>query len=39
VLDEAGVGYELLSHARTETAVAESDALRLVPADVAKTLS
>jgi Ala-tRNA(Pro) deacylase len=38
VLDEAGVRYELLSHARTESAVAEAGALGLVPADVAKTL-
>jgi Ala-tRNA(Pro) deacylase len=37
-LDEAGVRYELLSHARTESAVAEAEALGLVPADVAKTL-
>jgi Ala-tRNA(Pro) deacylase len=38
VLDEAGVRYELLSHARTESAVAEAEALGLAPADVAKTL-
>jgi Ala-tRNA(Pro) deacylase len=38
VLDEAGVRYELLSHARTESAVAEAEALGLVPTDVAKTL-
>jgi Ala-tRNA(Pro) deacylase len=38
VLDEAGVRYELLSHARTESAVAEADALGVAPADVAKTL-
>jgi len=38
VLDEAGVRYELLSHARTESAGAEAEALGLVPADVAKTL-
>jgi Ala-tRNA(Pro) deacylase len=38
VLDEAGVGYELLPHAHTETAAAEAEALGLSPADVAKTL-
>jgi Ala-tRNA(Pro) deacylase len=38
VLDEAGVRYELLSHARTESAVAEAEALGLTPAEVAKTL-
>ena len=38
VLDEAGVRYELLLHARTESAVAEAEALGLVPTDVAKTL-
>jgi Ala-tRNA(Pro) deacylase len=38
VLDEAGVRYELLSHARTESAAAEAEALGLQPADVAKTL-
>jgi Ala-tRNA(Pro) deacylase len=38
VLDEAGVSYELLPHARTEDAVAEAEALGLAPADVAKTL-
>jgi Ala-tRNA(Pro) deacylase len=38
VLDEEGVHYELLSHTRTESAVAEADALGLAPADVAKTL-
>jgi Ala-tRNA(Pro) deacylase len=38
VLDEAGVRYELLSHAHTESAVAEAEALGLAPADVAKTL-
>src|SRR5688572_21011986 len=38
LLDEAGVPYELLSHARTESAVAEAEALGLAPADVAKTL-
>lgn len=38
VLDEAGVAYELLSHAHTETAVAEAQALGLPPSQVAKTL-
>ena len=38
VLDEAGVSYELLSLARTESAVAEAEALGLAPSDVAKTL-
>jgi Ala-tRNA(Pro) deacylase len=38
VLDEAGVDYELLAHPRTESAVAEAEALGLAPADVAKTL-
>jgi Ala-tRNA(Pro) deacylase len=38
VLDEAGVGYELLSHPRTESAAAEAEALGLPPAEVAKTL-
>ncbi len=38
VLDEAGVRYELLAHAHTESAVAEAEALGLSPADVAKTL-
>jgi Ala-tRNA(Pro) deacylase len=38
VLDEAGVRYELLSHARTESAVGEAEALGVAPADVAKTL-
>jgi Ala-tRNA(Pro) deacylase len=37
-LDEAGVKYELLPHAHTESAKAEADALGLEPADVAKTL-
>jgi hypothetical protein len=32
VLDEAGVRYELFSHARTESTVAEADALDLAPA-------
>jgi Ala-tRNA(Pro) deacylase len=38
VLDEAEVGYELLPHARTESAAAEAEALGLAAADVAKTL-
>jgi Ala-tRNA(Pro) deacylase len=38
ILDEAGVEYELLSHARTETATAEAEALGIDPQDVAKTL-
>jgi Ala-tRNA(Pro) deacylase len=38
VLDEAEVGYELLPHAHTESAVAQAEALGLTPADVAKTL-
>src|SRR5215212_2436696 len=38
MLDEAGVRYELFSHAHTESAVAEAEALGLVPTDVAKTL-
>jgi Ala-tRNA(Pro) deacylase len=38
VLDEAGVHYELLTHAHTETATAEAEALGLAPGDVAKTL-
>jgi Ala-tRNA(Pro) deacylase len=38
VLDDAGVSYELLPHPRTESAVAEAEALGLPPADVAKTL-
>lgn len=38
VLDEAGVSYELLPHARTETAAAEADVLGLAPEDVGKTL-
>lgn len=37
-LDEAGVDYELLPHAHTETAAAEAKALGLEPPDVAKTL-
>ena len=38
VLDEAGARYELLPHARTESALAEAEALGIAPADVAKTL-
>jgi Ala-tRNA(Pro) deacylase len=38
VLDEAGVRYELLPHAHTESAAAEAEALGLAPANVAKTL-
>ena len=38
VLDRAGVGYELLSHPRTETAAAEAEALGLDPREVAKSL-
>lgn len=38
VLDEAGVRYELLAHAHTETAVAEASALGLSASEVAKTL-
>jgi len=38
VLDDAGVGYELLEHAHTESALAEADALGISPEDVAKTL-
>ncbi len=38
VLDEAGARYELLAHVRTETAVAEAEALGIASADVAKTL-
>jgi Ala-tRNA(Pro) deacylase len=37
-LEAAGVEYELLPHAHTETATAEAEALGLDPADVAKTL-
>jgi Ala-tRNA(Pro) deacylase len=39
VLDEAAVPYELLSHAHTESATAEAEALGLAAADVAKTLA
>ena len=38
VLDEAEVPYELLPHERTESALAEAEALGIAPADVAKTL-
>src|SRR2546428_307909 len=38
VLDEVGARYELLSHPRTESAIAEAAALGIAPADVAKTL-
>jgi Ala-tRNA(Pro) deacylase len=38
VLDDAGVRYELLPHAHTESAAAEAEALGVPPADVAKTL-
>src|SRR5436309_11961928 len=37
-LEEAGVIYELLPHAHTETALAEAEALGVSPDDVAKTL-
>jgi Ala-tRNA(Pro) deacylase len=37
-LDEAGIRYELLPHAHTESAVAEAEALGLAPGEVAKTL-
>ena len=38
VLDEAGVNYEVLLHAHTESATAEARALGVPPGDVAKTL-
>jgi len=38
VLDQAGARYELVSHAHTETAIAEAKALGVSPAEVAKTL-
>jgi Ala-tRNA(Pro) deacylase len=38
VLDEAGVNYELLPHAHTESAAAEAKALGVLPRDVAKTV-
>src|SRR5437867_11404066 len=37
-LDEAGVIYELLPHAHTESALAEAESLGVSPDDVAKTL-
>ncbi len=37
-LDEAGAAYELLTHAHTESALDEADALGLSADDVAKTL-
>jgi prolyl-tRNA editing enzyme YbaK/EbsC (Cys-tRNA(Pro) deacylase) len=37
-LDEAGVSYELLPHAHTESALAEAQALGVSPDDFAKTL-
>ena len=37
-LDEAGVSYELLPHAHTESALAEAESLCVSPDDVAKTL-
>lgn len=37
-LDEAGARYELLPHARTESAAAEAEALGIASAAVAKTL-
>ena len=37
-LDEAGVNYEILPHAHTESAAAEAKALGVAPGDVAKTL-
>jgi Ala-tRNA(Pro) deacylase len=38
VLDQAGVEYELLSHAHTERAIDEAEALGVLPRAVAKTL-
>jgi Ala-tRNA(Pro) deacylase len=38
VLDEAGIEYEVLPHARTETAAAEAEALGIEAGDVAKTI-
>src|SRR6266498_2164 len=38
VLDEAGVGYDLLAHVHTIGATAEAEALGLATRDVAKTL-
>ena len=37
-LDEVGAAYELLTHAHTESAFAEAQALGLEPDDVAKAL-
>ena len=37
-LDKAGVSYELLPHAHTESALAEAESLGVSPDDVAKTL-
>jgi len=37
-LDRAGVAYELIPHARTESAAAEAAALGVDPREVAKTL-
>lgn len=37
-LDKAGVSYELLSHAHTESALAEAQSLGVSPDEVAKTL-
>jgi Ala-tRNA(Pro) deacylase len=37
-LDEAGVSYELLPHAHTESALEEAESLGVSPDDVAKTL-
>jgi Ala-tRNA(Pro) deacylase len=38
LLDDAGLEYELLPHAHTESAAAEAEALGLAATDVAKTL-
>jgi len=38
VLEAAGIEYELLPHAHTETALAEAAALGVDPSDVGKTL-
>jgi Ala-tRNA(Pro) deacylase len=37
-LDDSGASYELLPHARTESALAEAEALGIDPGDVGKTL-
>jgi Ala-tRNA(Pro) deacylase len=37
-LDEAGVAYELIAHAHTESALEEAEALGLAPGEVAKTI-